>query len=100
MSRYRAKPVEVDAMQVTPETWQAVCDFVYEGHSGGAVPAHPGEPMEVVGPPREDFPLIIDTFSGDMRVPVGDWLVRVNGALHQVRADVFEATYEPVEDHT
>ena len=41
----------------------------------------------------------IGTLEGVMHAGPGDWIVRgVRGELYPVRDDIFEATYEPVED--
>jgi hypothetical protein len=36
------------------------------------------------------------TLEGDMRVSVGDWVIRgVQGEFYPCKPDIFEATYEP-----
>jgi hypothetical protein len=78
--RYRKKPVEVEAMQVTESTpFTAVAEFV-------------GQEIEV-GVDR----IVIHTLEGDMRVSPDDWIIRgVKGEFYPCKPDIFAATYEPV----
>ena len=41
----------------------------------------------------------IDTLEGQMRICEGDWIIRgVNGEFYPCKPDIFEATYEEVEE--
>jgi hypothetical protein len=43
--------------------------------------------------------LTIKTLEGELHVSIGDWIIRgVNGELYPCKPDIFEKTYEPVED--
>lgn len=43
--------------------------------------------------------LLIDTLEGTMTAERGDWIIKgVKGELYPCKPDIFEATYEPVED--
>lgn len=43
--------------------------------------------------------LIIPTLEGDMRAPIESWIIRgAKGEYYPCRSDVFEETYEPVEE--
>jgi hypothetical protein len=47
------------------------------------------------GPPH----LMIQTLEGDMRADPGDWIIcGVAGELYPCKADIFDATYEPVNE--
>ena len=91
--RYRNKPVEVDAFQLTdperiaPEWFtQAVADEVVwidrslqDGH------------VKVYG-------CTIHTPEGKMHAKLGDYIIRgVNGELYSCKPDIFQKTYEKVE---
>ncbi len=42
---------------------------------------------------------VIPTLEGDHRASVGDWIIKgVAGEFYPIRADIFEATYEAVEE--
>jgi hypothetical protein len=43
--------------------------------------------------------LFIVTLEGDMEVLPGDWVIRgIKGEFYPCKPDIFEATYEPVDD--
>lgn len=43
--------------------------------------------------------VLIDTLEGTMEAKAGDWIVRgIKGELYPVKKDIFEATYERVEE--
>ena len=92
VNRFRKKPVEIEAVQVTQENWQKVCDFVLQY---GATPKDLGQPVAVAGPPH--LGLIIHTLEGDMRASIGDWIIKgVQGEYYPCKPDIFEATYEAI----
>ena len=105
MGRYRKKPVEIDAVQLTWPTWSDVCEFV------GAFPeGMKGVYVDEDGKAREDFPgdqpngdvarigLLIPTLEGTMLAVQDDWIIRgVQGELYPCKPDIFAATYEAVE---
>ena len=46
-----------------------------------------------------DLRLFIPTLEGEMTAQPGDWIIRgVKGEFYPCKPDIFEATYEPVED--
>jgi|tagenome__1003787_1003787.scaffolds.fasta_scaffold20843146_2 hypothetical protein len=101
MGRYRKKPVEIEAVQLTWQTWNDVCAFtgpfpegmrgVYIDSTGVAHDGHPG------GDPR--IGLVIPTLEGDHLATEGDWIIRgIQGELYPCKPDIFEATYEPVAE--
>lgn len=48
---------------------------------------------------QTDEHLDIETLEGTMRASPGDWIIRgVKDELYPCKPDVFEATYEPVEE--
>lgn len=48
---------------------------------------------------RTSKELIIKTLEGDMKASVGDWIITgVNGEQYPCKPDIFDKTYEPVED--
>ncbi len=43
--------------------------------------------------------LTIRTLEGEMLANVGDWIIKgIAGEVYPCKPDIFEATYEPVED--
>jgi hypothetical protein len=85
MPRFRKLPVEIDAIQLTRETFRAAVRFV---------------PIEqFAGAGEDDRSLFVEirTLEGTMRASDGDWIIRgVQGEHYPCKPDVFAATYEPV----
>jgi len=102
-TRYRKKPVEIEAMQMPLNSTPAEAIAVYqwiESHIG-SVPA-PGyeegvSDHEGVTIDPADGLMVIRTLEGDMKVSLGDWVIRgVQGEFYPCKPDIFEATYEAV----
>ena len=92
MSKYRKRPVEVDAMLFSEATSADVC----AAWCGGRVAwvNDEGHFVCAVGQPNA---VTIDTLEGTMTAREGDWIIRgVKGEFYPCKPDVFEATYEPV----
>lgn len=89
ISRYRKKPVVIEAMQWLPSDLEAVgIMWAWVGLENGADFSH-----GLGG--KTTF--IIKTLEGDMEAQPGDWIIKgVKGEFYPVKPDIFEATYEPV----
>ena len=90
MSKYRKKPVVIEAIQFT------------EAMIGEEVPLPEGVwfGSRSLGPPPErtvySYSYYINTLEGKMAVSVGDWIITgVKGEKYPCKPDIFEATYEP-----
>ena len=101
--KYRKKPVVIEAMQLRWDTWNEMCDFagvgkLSEGKPEGCYVGPNGFPRE--GHETSDLiGLQIPTLEGLMLGVQHDWIIRgVKGELYPCKPDIFEATYEPVED--
>jgi hypothetical protein len=82
MPKFRKKPVIIEAVQVTDNTFDA---------------PHPNPEhiQGVVYDPRVRC-AFIGTLEGVMRADLGDWIIRgVKGELYPCKPDIFEATYDP-----
>ena len=76
--RYRKKPVVIEA-------WRNVEGAVRPGWLEGPGVVFAGDVV------------IISTLEGVQKANAGDWIIRgVKGELYPCKADIFEATYEPV----
>ena len=100
--KFRKKPVEIEAMQLTRDNAQEVARWC-----GGRVVelVKPSDPTDVY------IALSIPTLEGAMRAETfhqstwngreytgGDWIIRgVQGEFYQCKPDIFEATYEPTK---
>jgi len=88
MTKFRKKPVVIEAEQF---------------HGLGHEPYPPGicwcveyPAVTVGGSPHAH----VHTIEGPLKASVGDWIIRgVKGELYPCKPDIFEATYEPVEEN-
>lgn len=83
MGFYRKKPVIIEAEIWNGENHAAMCDFI--------------DPECFEIRPKEG--LIIHTLEGDHHARIGDYIIKgVNGEFYPCKPDIFEKTYEPVEE--
>ena len=81
MSKFRKKPVVIEAVQWTGEMTPDL-----EAHFGN-------DPINLT-----PSGLVIKTLEGFHDASVGDWIIRgIKGELYPCKPDIFEATYEPVD---
>jgi len=79
-SKWRKKPVVVEAIQFTGENWSEVENFV------------------PVGKYNDDGTFSIVTLEGEMKVEKGDYIIRgVKGEFYPCKPDIFRETYEPAD---
>jgi hypothetical protein len=84
MSKYRKKPVVIEAFQFLPDS------------DGNYFRCRWPDYDELVGSCGKAG-LLIKTLEGTMRAVPGDWLIRgVKGEVYPCKPDIFEATYEKV----
>lgn len=95
MARFRKKPVVIEAHQ-TPAINHLAEDFLtWADEVGFNTEQYPDRPIR--GTERGCF--FISTLEGMMRADPGDWIIKgVNGEFYPCKPDIFEKTYEPVED--
>lgn len=88
MAKYRKKPVVIEAIQyIGLENMVEIQEFV-----GDNLTIYADEINSV-------FTLVIHTLEGDMKVDFNDYVVKgVNGEFYPYKPDIFEKTYEKVED--
>jgi hypothetical protein len=83
MTRFRKRPLEVDAVQIRGDNDDELLAFLHEHVV----------PFEMVG----DHELLIHTLEGDMLARKGWWIIRgVEGEFYPCKPEIFEATYEAV----
>lgn len=90
MTKYRKKPVEIEAMQfLTGEgTTAAMEPVLWIERNGGEYRIDPADGW-----------LYIRTLEGEMHVRNGDWIIRgVQGEFYPCKPDIFAATYEKVQE--
>jgi len=81
MAKYRKKPVVIEARQYTRNGLEA--ELVAEWCGGN----------------QTDAGLEIETLEGVMYGDCGDWIIKgIRGEFYPCKPDIFEATYEKVEE--
>lgn len=85
MSKYRKKPVVIEAMQFLDNT-DRLCELSeFMGQ------------VRVSYEDRENPKLLIETLEGEMAASVGDYIIKgVNGEFYPCKPDIFEKTYDQV----
>jgi hypothetical protein len=80
--KFRKKPVIIEAHRWEGKNYPFFLDFIGVGIDQSF-----------------DQALIIHTLEGDMRAEKGDWIIKgVKGECYPCKPDIFEQTYEKVED--
>ena len=86
MQKFVKKPVIVEAIQYNGINITEVEDFI-------------GAKLPSVWLYVEDTQLLIPTLEGDMKVSKGDYVIKgIKGEFYPCKPDVFEKTYDVVED--
>lgn len=85
--KYRKKPVVIEAHKLTPDN----IEFL-EPWCGGSIKG--------IGLPVNERCIDIQTLEGEMRAEMGDYIIKgVKGEFYPCKPDIFEMTYEPVENY-
>ncbi|MEU3903307.1 hypothetical protein AB0F20_05760 [Streptomyces goshikiensis] len=87
MDRYRKKPIEIEARQLTePNHPDEIARWCGGRVVGDGITGH-------------TYSIEIDTLEGVMRGDHGDWIIKgVQGEFYPCKPDIFAASYEAVED--
>lgn len=94
MSRYRKRPVEVEAWQFS-DTFQTAPQWVIDAVKDGTIHVVPD--MYPSKLENRTVHLFIETLEGEMCAEPHDYIVKgVKGELYPCKPDIFEQTYEVV----
>lgn len=92
--KYRKKPVEVEAFHFTKENYkrEKLPLWLKKAMSYGEISLFSQYGGEVISGD-------INTLEGKMQISEGDYIIKgVKGEFYPCKPDIFEMTYEPVED--
>lgn len=93
MAKYRKKPVVIEAIQWDGKNFDEVSNFtqIFHGHKKSYEDTQEGS--------MKTGEYYIPTLEGVMTASKGDWIIKgVNGEFYPCKPDVFEKTYEPVNE--
>lgn len=92
MSKFRKKPVVIEAFQYRTDGPTPVPEWMTDAMSRGDAYW-----TSITAP----SPLAIKTLEGVMTAQPGDYIIKgVQGEIYPCKPDIFEATYEPVKEET
>lgn len=93
--KFRKKPIVIEAMQLTHETFWEVYNWISDSPVGRVCEWCWDSDIKHLIPERY---LIIETLEGKMKSSEGDWIIQgVNGEFYPCKPDIFEKTYEEVQ---
>jgi len=91
---YRKKPVTIEAFQMTEERRNSNADWPEWLNEAWNKPFEEVGSLFLLG-----GAMIISTLEGNVVASPNDWIIKgVKGELYPCRPDIFEMTYEKVED--
>lgn len=104
--KYRKKPVVIEAVQLSWNTWSEVCDFLGDAlrkvNPDGAWGIPRWEASDTCGEPGPEYiALNVRTVHGEIAtVRHGDWIIPDGKpeTFYPCKPDIFETTYEPVDE--
>lgn len=84
MPKFRKKPVVIEAVQWTGNNREEMEKFI---------------PNTILAKKNTEEELAIGTLEGVMTASKNDWIIKgVHGEYYPCKPDIFEKTYEPVDD--
>jgi hypothetical protein len=97
MNKYRKKPIEVEAFQITRATRRDNSNWPNWLHQAWQKePTEEGSLRPITSSPHGE--LIIYTKEGDMFVKFNDYIIQgIQGEIYPCKPDIFEATYESLD---
>jgi len=89
MTKFRKKPVVIDTIQFTDDSPEKLLEIQrFMDDEDLRVDYHKGVPQ-----------IIIPTLEGAHVASIGDWIIKgVKGEFYPCKPDIFEQTYEKVEE--
>jgi hypothetical protein len=96
MTRYRKKPIEIEAVQFTGEIDDEIANFLKGQKVDVGLHTTLSDEGKVLG--SEKY-IILKTLEGEMKVIKGDWIIKgVKGEFYPCKPDIFDETYEEVKE--
>ena len=94
MTKYKIKPIEIEAIQLRWDNWEEVCDFVPKKQLGNKVYIEDGEELDE-GYTSDTIGLKIRTLQGEKTIIECDYIIKnAKGEVFISKQNDFEVTYE------
>nr|DAZ33372.1 MAG TPA: PGDYG protein [Caudoviricetes sp.] len=99
MAIYKKKPVEIEAVQWTGLNHREMFDFLTNGQFQDCYMTTFGENF-YIDHNKVRGGLVIKTLEGEHIASIGDYIIKgVHGEFYPCKPDIFEKTYESVEQN-
>ena len=96
MTKYRKKPVEVEAVQFTGNNDDEIANFLKGQSADVGLRATLSDEGKVLS--CEKY-IILKTLEGEMKAIKGDYIIKgVKGEFYPCKPDIFDETYERVKE--
>lgn len=93
MPKFRKKPITIEAIQWNGRNFNEISYFTDDWHGNKVAHEDAEESALTTGH------MFIQTLEGTMRADRYDWIIKgVNGEFYPCKPDIFEKTYESVEN--
>lgn len=91
MAKFRKRPVEIEAIQLSSTNLSDVCVFI-----GKDVEF---EKKRLPNSTYDSWGITIETLEGDMFATMGDYIIKgVSGEFYPCKPDIFGLTYDYIEE--
>lgn len=105
VKKFKKKPVIIEAVQLTWQTWGDIAGFVSREAFVKGVWVHPtdngiysDEPLPEFSVSVQRVGIILKTLKGNHLGVQGDWIIKgVAGEFYPCKPDIFEKTYDTAE---
>ena len=98
MAKFRKKPVVIESIQWTGKNHREMFDFLSGQLQYKEYMTAQGAYF-YIDHSKVEGGLVIKTLEGEHLASIGDWIIKgVSGEFYPCKPDIFEKTYEPVED--
>ncbi len=102
MPKFRKKPVIIEALQWTGKNEIEIYNFLENSNVSSSIDVkNEGKNFTIKfdNGPMQKGSLHIKTLEGDMKANINDFIIEgVNGEFYPCKPDIFEATYEKIEE--
>jgi len=97
MAKYRKKPIEIEAVQLTRANWSDICEFANVGKLADGRPERTDIDQEG-NSLNGEIGIFIPTLEGLHLARENDFIIKgIKGELYPCKPNIFEATYELIK---
>lgn len=100
MPKYRKKPVEIEAVQLSWANWSKVCALLGDIISEKNAARYSDDYSDTCGEAGPEYiQITIPTLEGDHIAKHGDYIIKgIKGEFYPCKPDIFRASYDEVPE--